>query len=390
MHKHVGNRAPSGKKLYSMTMYLNIAETDLKEKSGYWTAKEIAQQPEAWGKVADMLDGQRTELLEWLQPILKDASSRIILTGAGTSAYVGEALAPYLTKELGKPVEAISTTEMVSNPDQYLLRNRPTLIVSYARSGNSPESVGAVKLADQLVDQCYHLIITCNKDSKLASSAGHGGKNYCLFMPEETLDQSFAMTSSFSSMMLATLCVFAPDNEQLANAIEATNCLLDTALEQVSEQAEKPFRRIAFLGCGGLLGIATEAKLKMLELSTGKIDCYAESPLGFRHGPKFILDKDTMVVMLNSANAYRKKYDDDLLSELVRDRQTDHIYALNDLPFLVNAHLKDAWLALPYIVYCQALAFYKSLSLDITPDNPCPSGEVNRVVQGVSIYPYEG
>ena len=30
----------------------------------------------------------------------------------------------------------------------------------------------------------------------------------------------------------------------------------------------------------------------------------------------------------------------------------------------------------------------QSLSLGITPDNPCPTGEVNRVVKGVTLYPY--
>jgi hypothetical protein len=49
--------------------------------------------------------------------------------------------------------------------------------------------------------------------------------------------------------------------------------------------------------------------------------------------------------------------------------------------------IADVWTAFPYIVYCQTLAFYKALQLGISPDNPCPGGEVNRVVQGVTIYP---
>ncbi|BEI77863.1 hypothetical protein Rumi2_10230 [[Ruminococcus] torques] len=45
-------------------------------------------------------------------------------------------------------------------------------------------------------------------------------------------------------------------------------------------------------------------------------------------------------------------------------------------------------LGLDYILFAQTLAVLKSLSLDITPDNPCPTGEVNRVVKGVTLYPY--
>ncbi|MEX0297883.1 MAG: SIS domain-containing protein [Kordiimonas sp.] len=372
-----------------MSKYLNIEETDLQKQNGYWTAREIAQQPAMWAETAQSIEGERTTIEAWLKPILNEKSLRIILTGAGTSAYAGKALAPHLTKELGRSVEAISTTDIVSNPDQFLLRDIPTLLVSYARSGNSPESVAACKLADQMLDSSFHLIITCNKDSALSAHAAQSDNGYCLLMPEPTLDQSFAMTSSFSSMMLATLCVFTPDHTQLSQVIERTETLLVEELDNTQEQAHSSFNRIVFLGSGGLLGIATEAMLKMLELTAGKIDCYAESPLGFRHGPKFTINRNTMLVFLNSGDEYRAQYDNDLLKEVIKDRQTDHIYSPDDIVSLAGSTLGDAWLAFPYIVYCQLLAFYKSMSLGLTPDNPCPSGEVNRVVQGVKIYPFE-
>ncbi len=372
-----------------MSKYLNIEEGTLQAQNGYWTACEIAQQPAMWAKVSQIIEGARTDIDAWLKPILSQTSLRIILTGAGTSAYAGEALAPYLTKNLGRKVEAISTTDLVSNPDEHFLAQVPTLLISYARSGNSPESVGACELADQLLTTCFHLVITCNKTSALSSHAAQNNNGYCLLMPEPTLDQSFAMTSSFTSMMLATLCVFAPDHIQTTSAINTSQAILNHELEQIQEQAQSNFSRIVFLGSGGLLGIATEAKLKMLELSAGKIDCYAESPLGFRHGPKFTINRNTMVVMLHSNHPYRVQYDKDLLNELIKDRQTAHIYSPNDLRPLANSDLEDVWLSFPYIVYCQLLAFYKSISLDLTPDNPCPSGEVNRVVQGVAIHPFE-
>lgn len=372
-----------------MSTYLNIEESDLQTQNGYWTAREIAQQPAIWAEVAQTIEGKRADIEAWLNPLLADGSLRVILTGAGTSAYVGEALAPHLTKQLGRKVEAISTTDIVSNPDECFLKQVPTLLISYARSGNSPESVGACNLADQLLDTCYHLVITCNKDSALSTHAAESKNGYCLLMPEPTLDQSFAMTSSFTSMMLATLCVFAPNHTQLETAISSTQALLDHELEPIQEQAQSNFNRIVFLGSGGLLGIATEANLKMLELSAGKIDCYAESPLGFRHGPKFTISRNTMVVMLNSSHPYRSQYDNDLLKELIKDRQTAHIYSPTDLTALANNDLMDVWLSFPFIVYCQLLAFYKSMSLGLTPDNPCPSGEVNRVVQGVAIYPFK-
>ena len=54
---------------------------------------------------------------------------------------------------------------------------------------------------------------------------------------------------------------------------------------------------------------------------------------------------------------------------------------------LGDAH-ENVQLGLDYILFAQTLAVLKSLSLSITPDNPCPTGEVNRVVKGVTLYPY--
>lgn len=366
---------------------LNIDVDALRRSKAEHTAREIAQQPDSWLRTTAIVDTQRPQLQQWLQPLLQCSDLRIILTGAGTSAYAGETLAPYLTRVMERRVEAISTTELVSNPNDYLLRQVPTLLVSYARSGNSPESVGAYDLANQCVERCYHLVITCNPEGELARRASGSNNSYSLLMPEETLDQSFAMTSSFTSMLLATLELFAPQPAQLPALTDVTRSLLESKLGEVKAIAQRDFKRVVFLGAGGLKGIATEAALKMLELTAGQVDCHAESPLGFRHGPKSMLDEQTLVVLLQSNDAYCRRYDDDLLAELQRDGTAGWISCPAD--FAATGKLEEAWLALFYIVFAQALAFYKSLQLGITPDNPCPTGEVNRVVQGVTIYPLD-
>lgn len=367
---------------------LKIDTSTLHQCKAEHTAREITQQPDSWQRTADIVAAQRQQLQQWLQPLLARSDLRIILTGAGTSAYAGETLAPYLTRVMERRVEAISTTDLVSNPNDYLLRHTPTLLISYARSGNSPESVGAYDLANQCVAHCYHLVITCNPQGELAQRANGSSNSYSLLMPEETLDQSFAMTSSFTSMLLATLEVFAPQSAQLSILSGLTRNLLENHLNEIRTLAAHNFKRAVFLGAGGLKGIATEAALKMLELTAGKVDCHAESPLGFRHGPKSMLDDHTLVVLLHSSDAYCRRYDDDLLAELKRDSTTQWIACPASITAIDG--LEEAWLALYYIVFAQILAFYKSLALGITPDNPCPTGEVNRVVQGVTIYPFAG
>lgn len=372
-----------------MTTFLTYNEDFLTANNAYWTAKEISQQPQIWRQATANIEANRKHINQWLKPILALPNLRIVLTGAGTSAYVGDSIVPHLTGTTGRLFEAISTTDLVSNPKQYLLPEAPTLLISYGRSGNSPESVAAIEVADQVVKQCYHLVLTCNPEGELAVNAEKNDKAYSILMPDGTLDQSFAMTSSFTSMLVSTLAIFTPDLEQLEAAARWTEHLLESGIAELKQNCQRNTERLVFLGSGGLQGIAREAALKCLELTAGQTLSYYESSMGFRHGPKSLMDGTTEVFMLMSSDAYTKRYDDDLLAELKRDNQALAVTCLDKSTFASDSDLQDVWAGLPYIAYCQVLSFFKSINANLTPDNPCPTGEVNRVVQGVTIYPLE-
>ncbi|MEG0040315.1 MAG: SIS domain-containing protein, partial [Massilia sp.] len=134
------------------------------------TAREIAQQPAVWPEIEALVAHQRSALDAFLGPLLANPDLRIVLTGAGTSAFIGECLAPALLGG-GWRADAVPTTDLVSGPRQFLQPKVPTLLVSFGRSGNSPESVAAVDLADGVVDEIYHLVITCNADGALCRMA---------------------------------------------------------------------------------------------------------------------------------------------------------------------------------------------------------------------------
>lgn len=354
-----------------------------------WTIQEIAQQPDVWEAALAILESRRSELEAWLEPLLADPRLRIVLTGAGTSAYAGEMLAPLLTRRLGRRVEAIATTDIVGSPMQHLLADTPTLMISYARSGSSPESVAAFDLAERLVDRCHHLVLCCNPESALVKASCAATDAQCVIMPAASLDRGFAMTSSFTSMVLVTVALFAPDDAQAQATVAAARALLAAPSDVISDLVGSGFVRVAFLGSGGLHGLATEAALKMLELSAGRTGCYAESALGFRHGPKFVVDDRTTVVLLTNSDPHTRRYDLDIYEELKRDGVAKHVIKLDDLDCLDGASLTEEWLGLVYIVWCQLLAYRNSVAVGNTPDNPCPSGEVNRVVQGVTIHAFD-
>ncbi|WP_050907257.1 SIS domain-containing protein [Vibrio harveyi] len=372
----------------------------LEQRNGVHTAQEISHQPQLWRALSTILEEQYEAIRDFLMPLLEQPDLRIILTGAGTSAFVGDAAAPFIQEGLRFQVESIPTTDLVSNPEQYLDPSRPTLVVSYARSGNSPESVAAVALVDQLVPHCHHLFLTCNRDGELSHYARTAQNACCVIMPEGSNDKSFAMTSSFSCMLMSTLTLFGGQPpKQWHEQIEVVAALCEAKLEQwesaIKALASQPYERLIVIGSGGFAGLAREASLKSLELSAGKVMTAFDSSLGFRHGPKFTINDKAVVIQLLSSDAYTRGYDLDLFNEIRRDKQALAHIALTELSLneddvfeFGRLDLGDQWLCFPFILFCQMLAFEKSLQLGFGPDNPCPTGEVNRVVQGVTIYPF--
>lgn len=391
-------------------MILDYSKEDLVKLGGIHTAAEIEQQPAVWEKVYRLIAEKKFEIERFLQQLNKTYPFvRVILTGAGTSAYVGETILPYLQcyrRYEHFYFESIPTTDLVSSPYFYFQEEIPTLLVSFARSGNSPESVAASQLGEQIVKHFYQIIITCNKDGHLAKNAAQNENSLLLLMPEETNDKGFAMTSSFTAMLLAAILALQTENldnirSWLSEIVNQGKKFLQDHLEKINEIADWDFGRIVYLGSGPLKGLARESALKMLELTGGKTVTAYESSLGFRHGPKSIIDDKTVVVMYISGDSYTRKYDIDMMKEIYTGRTNSKVVALTQNPddeiqrhchYLIDSSTKD-WpdirLAFLYIIFAQTLALKKSIKLGIAPDNPSPAGIVNRVVKGVTIYPYK-
>ena len=391
-------------KVISKLLGLEISR--LEDCSGLNTAKEIIQQPDTWRESVKNLIKNKIEIKSFIDSFLSKKEFRIILTGAGTSAFAGEVCEPYLTSLLNKRVEAIATTDLVASPKSYFIKDIPTLLVSFARSGNSPESVHAVNLANQLVDDLYQVVITCNENGKLAKNTVNDEKSLLLLMPPQTNDLGFAMTSSFTTMVLNAMAVFNIDNienfssdvDKLSNSV---NDFIENNIERVTSLVNEDFERIVYLGSSTSKGIARESALKVLELTAGKVNASYDTPLGFRHGPKSVVDDKTVSVIYISNDEYTRQYDLDLAKEMLAHKKNDKVVIvgdnieediLNKADYVFNVENinynveNEVLLPLQQIIFGQMLSFLKSVNLGITPDNPCPTGEVNRVVQGVILH----
>lgn len=378
------------------------SQSQLEDLGAQHTAREIAQQPRLWLETFHLLLQQQEKLQCFLDGIYERDRLRIILTGAGTSAYIGGILQSSFQQRLSHPVFAVATTDLVSHPHLHLVPATPTLLISFARSGNSPESMAAVDLADQFCECCNHLFITCNPEGQLAMKSKGRNDSFLFVLPPAAEDKSLAMTGSFTSMLLAG--VLLPRLQELNRLEPMITALAQHGMRilthygaQLREIAKLDFQRAVFLGSGPLLGTARECQLKLQELTDGKVICTHESFLGFRHGPKAVIDANTLLMYLFTNNPYAHQYEIDLVNSIHKDEKG--VYQLGifktkedtcdlDTEIILSDEqfdLEEEFLAICYVLPAQILGFYKSLDLGLKPD--LPSASISRVVQGVKIYP---
>ncbi|MBQ4601032.1 MAG: SIS domain-containing protein [Oscillospiraceae bacterium] len=385
----------------------NYTEEQMAADSSVFTIHEIYQQPETWRKTCAQLASCKDELQAFLDQVVKAEDFDIVLTGAGTSEFVGNSLYHALNKKYNFKVKSYATTDIVPSPEDTLSRTKPTLLVNFGRSGNSPESLGNVEAAEVVCQNLYHLFVTCNHEGTLSKLAESRSNCFALNLTPETHDRSFAMTSSYSNMYLATYLALNLDRlEEITADVEkicaAGQSFLDKQYDSIAAiVSDFDFNRIVYLGNVALKGVAQESALKMLELTAGKVATMYDSQLGFRHGPKSIIDDNTLTVAYLSDDDYRRRYELDLIKEMSVQRKGNKIAVVYNkacegieelvdyaIQIDVGCDMENVMLGLDFIMFAQILAVMKSLSMGITPDNPCPTGEVNRVVKGVILYPY--
>jgi len=384
--------------------YLGMESDDLELRQAIHTAREITQQPSLWLDIYDRVRSKTKEIKDFIESSFPDAS-RILLTGAGTSAFIGLSLQGSFFRYLGKHTQAIPTTDLVSHPHDYIAPDDNIILISFARSGSSPESIAAAQIADQITHRANHIIITCDSNGKLASFQTQN-KKLVITLPPESNDKGLAMTSSYTGMLLTGLLLARIDeidalSSQVNRLAQYADKVIHDDFQKLRQISEQPFNRAVFLGSGPLFGTATEAHLKLQELTDGQIICKKDSYLGFRHGPKAVIDRNTLVMCFLSNQNYVSKYEKDLVFSMKESSpalvnmgifEQDSFGVDFDVEVQLSeseSFIDEEFLPVCSIVPAQILAFYKSLNLGHKPDNPSESGAISRIVQGVQIYSME-
>lgn len=371
------------------------------------TTAEIRQQPGLWEDTLGIYRSNLAKVEEFLAEARAMANGRltVIFTGAGTSDYVGDTIAPYLRRHGDTDAyefKAIATTDLVSAPYDFLRAKDPTLLVSFARSGNSPESLAAVDVVRQVVDDVRFLNVTCAPEGRLAVQSADDPHALTLLIPRAN-DKGFAMTGSYSCMALLATLIFdtASDDDKGAwvRAASEMGAEVVSREDEVAAFLAGNYDRVTYLGSGSFGGLAQEAQLKILELAHGLTATSFDTSMGYRHGPKSFVDDKTLVFVFVNNDAYTRQYDLDILHEIAGDEIAMKTIAVQQagatefggesFTFASHDALPEAYAALPFVMVAQVVSLLNSVKVGNTPDTPSPTGTVNRVVKGVTIHPLE-
>ncbi len=373
---------------------------DEQNRLGYFhTLREICQQPTTWTQTCSLMLSCAPTLKKSL-----DGLASLILTGSGSSEYAGDCVRQVLQNELRVTTQAIGGGILLTDGSKALPVGRPAMMVSLARSGDSPESVGALSVVLALEPEIRHLVLTCNEAGSLAKTYQDHSRVHVITTAEGTNDQSLVMTSSFTNLVLAARFLGLTEQPEAYRTIcerlsKIASDLLNTQFDNLARLASVRFLRAVFLGTGSRFGAAREAALKMLEMTAGRVTTLCETYLGLRHGPMSYVDKDTLVVCFLSSDPTIRAYETDLLRELdqkelgllkliIGEDVPKGVLRPNDVVIECRGlrEVGDQNAPVIDVVVGQLLGFFRCLNEGLRPDSPSEDGIINRVVQSFTLH----
>ncbi|HET9711243.1 MAG TPA: SIS domain-containing protein, partial [Pyrinomonadaceae bacterium] len=320
----------------ALSKLLNLSPAEKESLGVVHTLPEIVQQPQTWLRTYAKVFNLATAIKAFLANAgigrIDRDPPHVLVVGAGTSDYIGKSVSSLLQKEWGCHVQAVPSTDLLTNMEEHILPERGYLWISFSRSGDSSEGVAVLEAALRYHPQIKHLIVTCNDEGRMARA--FKGENVLSIVLDDAInDRGLAMTSSFTNMVIVaqalahirTLPAYALIIEHLEDSATQTLPLAANICERLVQAG---FTKTCFLGTGPLKGAAIESSLKVLELSGGRVMSFAESFLGLRHGPLSAIDDNTLVVGYLSSDARRRQFELDVLQEIAGKHLTSKYLAV--------------------------------------------------------------
>jgi glucosamine--fructose-6-phosphate aminotransferase (isomerizing) len=346
---------------------------------GAYTLSEILSQPSIWGDTLDLIAGYQ----ETLSSLRRDHPvQQALFSGCGSTYYLSHSAAAKFQKFTGIHARSHPASELVLFPDLiYAGKSLASLLVTISRSGKTSETLEAVPVFRRRTGGKV-ISITCDSRSPLAQQSD------LAMAADFAQEQSVAQTRSFTTMLLMAQSLVGYHACQdviggLSRLPGEAQELMDVYQIKARQLGEdNTLERFFFLGNGILYGLASEAMLKMKEMSLTHSEVY--HTLEFRHGPMSMVNGRTLVVGLISESAYAH--------EMAVLRQMRELGArvlvitpvsmpgISDWAEVVELNGSiPAWArSVLYLPVLQLMAYYRAVSKNLDPDHPA---NLDAVVQ---------
>lgn len=387
---------------------LGINESELKNIEGYFTCKEMVSQPNLWMEGVKIIEENRSRIKRFIDIIKSVKGIKIYLVGAGSSAKAASILENYIKRITGQDVCAVSSTNLITQPDSYIIKDSPVLLVSFGSSGNTAEGIEAARLLKESSSEFYQILIICSDKGEMVREFANRENVLYVPIPEGTKGKSMAATGEFTLLVQYGLMIFDIEKfeyyeDMFNNVYKDAEYFFERDIYKIHGIANKKYDTIAALGSNTLTYLASEMCLKIGELSSGLQNAQFYPVLEFRHGPKLLMNSQSLVSFFISNDPLTMKYEIDMLKECSAEKRNsiiaavsmDYIEEIDDnsdyyICFNSNkfSYRDDSHIIFQYALYLQSLAILKAVSIGISPDKlgSDVNGFVNKVAKGVKIY----
>lgn len=333
------------------------------------TLNEILTQPAAWQAALEQVNLNQAALRElWSANNFTD----IIVTGCGSTYYLSLAVAPLLQQQLGKPARAVPASELLLYPETIIAPGSNPLLLTISRSGRTTETVRATR-SFKTKRPGPVLNIGCYPGTELVAESA------LALLVTEGQEESVVQTRSFSAMLVAAQAAAAllGGDAQLENMqkLPALGETLIAAQHDLARQLgqDNKFQRFYFLGSGLQYGLASEANLKMKEMSLSNSEAFHF--MEFRHGPMSMVNENTLVVGLLSETT--RSYELAVLREMRKLGGKTLVLADQSVPadaadyqVNFNSGLPETARGVLYLPVLQLLGYYRAIANNQNPDQP--------------------
>ncbi len=334
--------------------------------NGQHTYHEIMTQPDAWAEALTAFTAAAPHLTVRWQTL---SPAQVIFTGCGSTHYLALSAAAMFQQLTGVPARACPASELLLFGQTIVTDPAHTLLVAISRSGTTTETLAAVSQFRQSKGRGVW-VITCYPESPLARMAD-------MVLPAVAgQEQSVAQTRSFASMLLLAQALAAHISGQdwtVLHELPAYGRDLLRHTEPSSQQlaGRAELTRFTFLGSGPHYGVASEAMLKMTEMSLTAAQAFHF--LEYRHGPMSMISGETALIGLLSptdvglpAAAHERQ----LMADMAAKGATILSLASEDGDILLPGHLPTWAYPVLYLPPLQLLAYHRAAAKGLDPDNP--------------------